>query len=154
MQPSESITGGSGDYFDLTLLDLSVDYQLQRPWLLAALGVTEADLRQWEAAFTTPPTIETVALPDDEQDFDVQPRGETEFILDDPDEEDEEDEDAEGEESEDDDSEDDEDEDEDDDEDEDADVEDEDEDDDGFEGVDDEDFDPDDVTVDEDDGEV
>lgn len=114
MQPNEPIALNI-DYealetHTLALAELaaqSAEYARMRPSLLDALGVTDADLREWESHSTLPPRIETVASPDDEDgDFEVMPlRGETEFILDDPDAEDEEDEDAEkpeGEESEDD----------------------------------------------------
>ena len=163
MQPDEIIP--NTDYEALEsrclaeLLDLSADYALMRSSLLNALGVSEEDLRQWEEASSTlAPRIETVTFPDDDDDgdFEVTPRGgETEFILDDPDEEDEEDEDAEKPES--DEGSDDE-EDSDDGEENDGDEDDEgaadsEIDDDGEFG-DDDDFDPDDTILDDDDGEA
>lgn len=152
MQPHEPFI--NADYEELEtrclaeLVDQSADYTVMRPSLIAALGVSDEDFREWESRSTTPPRIETVAMPDDEGgDFEMAPRdgGETEFILDDPDEEDADDEDAEkpeGEDSDDDDSE----EDEDADDDESDDEDDEEEDADGEVGPDD------DVIVDDDDG--
>lgn len=96
MQPYESITVNTDDESLETrglaeLLAVSTDYTLVRPSLLAALGVTEEDLREWESHSNAPPRVEAIASPDDEDgDFEIAPGGE--FILDDPDEDDEEDE--------------------------------------------------------------